>query len=74
MEVPVAKFTDGEYDSIDRFLKELFLRVEIGRMTASNAHADAMHVLTAFDKGNETEVLPYIGLRFAKWLGADSNA
>lgn len=68
------KFTDGEYSSIDKFLKELFLRVDSGRMTASSAHADAMHVLTAFDRGNEQEVLPYIGLRFAEWLGADSNA
>lgn len=70
----MAKFTAGEYGGIDKFLSELFVRVELGRLTASAAHADAMHVLTAFDKGNETEVLPYIGLRFAKWLRDDSNA
>lgn len=69
----MAKLTSNEYFDFDQFLKEAFRRVEAGKLSAETAHSHALHVLTAIDKGNETEVSPYMNLIRQKWLDEDQK-
>ena len=61
--------SEEDYYTLDAFIKAVLRRVEAGELDAGSAHADIMHPLTAWDKGNATEFGPWMKARLAEWEG-----
>ena len=58
---------DADYQTLDSFIREVLQRVADGASSVASAHADIMHPLTAWDKGNTTEFAPWMALRLREW-------
>jgi hypothetical protein len=67
----MAKFSSAEYFGFDEFIRTALRRVEAGKISADEAHSHVLHALTAYDRGNDTEVAPYMIMVRDKWTKAD---
>lgn len=59
--------SDEEYHTLDAFIKAALERVSAGKSDAGSTHADIMHPLTAWDRGNATEFEPWMKARLEEW-------
>lgn len=63
----MSHLTDYEYQALERFIRAAVKRVEAGAMSAASATEDIMYPITAWDRENETEFVPWIKLRLSEW-------
>ena len=65
----MSKLEDIEYQILDVFIKTGLHRVSDGKMSVDEAHADIMHVLTAYDRhgSGSSEFMPYMNMRLKGW-------
>lgn len=59
--------SDEDYNTLDAFIKAVLRRVAAGESDLVAAQADIMHPLTAWDKGNATEFVPWMKSQLEKW-------
>lgn len=63
----MAQMPKSDYKILDEFIRTVLARVESGESSASDAFADIMHPLTAWDIGNEQEFIPWMRSALQEW-------
>ncbi len=61
------ELSEEDYETLDSFIRAILERVEAGDYDADDAHADIMHVLTAWDRGNAQEFAPWMKTKLEEW-------
>ena len=61
------RLSKGDYDVLDRYMRAVLKRHGEGKSDLVEAHEDIMHPLTAWDKRNAQEFIPYMKLMLEKW-------
>lgn len=56
-----------DYDALDKFVRTILERHRDGHETLSQAHEGIMHPLTAWDKDNEQEFVPFMEMKLKQW-------
>jgi len=59
--------SEENYNILDSFVKTVIKRLSAGECNGTDAVADLMHPLTAWDKDNQSEFVPWMQLYLEKW-------
>ncbi len=71
----VEKLSVDDYSTLDYYTQAVLRRLRDEECTLSDACADMMHPLTAWDHGDKQEFVPYMKTMMAEWQrGGDDNA
>jgi hypothetical protein len=71
----VEKLSDDEYSTLEDYIQAVLRRFRDKECGLSDACADIMHPLTAWDGGEKQEFVPHMKLMMDKWRrGEDDNA
>jgi hypothetical protein len=61
------ELSEGDYETLDNFIRAALERAEAGDIDADDAHTDIMHVLTAWDHGNTEEFVSWMKAKLEEW-------
>jgi len=62
----------SDYETLEKFIQTVLRRLAEGKTDALQANEDIMHPLTAWDRGNAQEFIPWIKLRMDDWEEDDA--
>jgi hypothetical protein len=62
-----------DYDTLQAYIQTVLRRYRDKECDFSEASLDIMHPLTAWDKGNEQEFVPYMKMMMSKWSAGDAE-
>jgi hypothetical protein len=62
-----GRLSEQSYDVLDRYTKAALHRLARGETDVDGAHGNLMHPLTAWDRGNKQEFVPYMKLQLREW-------
>ena len=66
----MAEMSDDDYAALERFIKTIIHNVANRTMAEVDGVAAIMHPLTAWDRGNQQEFIPWV----RSWLQDSDNA
>jgi hypothetical protein len=69
----VEKLSDDDYGTLEDYMQAVLRRFRDQECTFSDASADIMHPLTAWDQGNKQEFVPYMKMMLGKWHAGDED-
>jgi hypothetical protein len=68
-----AKLSDDDYGTLEHYIHMVLRRFRDNKCELPEAYADIMHPLTAWDKGNKQEFVPYMKMKMGQWRGAEDS-
>lgn len=68
----LAKMSPEDYEIVEKFVVGILTRLESGEDDLDASKADILHVLTAWDNGNEQEIIPYMKMLLDSWKTLDA--
>lgn len=63
----MPEMPQNDYNVLDEYVRTVLYRCSAGICDPATGHADLMYPLTAWDKGNKQEFIPYMATMLAKW-------
>lgn len=68
----MGQMSDADYATLEKFIETVLRRVVEGKTTALAAEQDIMHPLTAWDRGNAQEFVPWMKTAMRGWSDDDA--
>jgi len=67
----MGQLSAEDYETVESFVIGILTRLDSGEEDLDSAKADILHVLTAWDNGNQEEILPYMKMLLDSWKTLD---
>jgi len=69
----MAQLSNADYNMLESFIQTALNRLIEGKATALSTHEDIMYPLTAWDRGNAQEFIPWIKITMNEWAQDDAS-
>jgi hypothetical protein len=69
----VKRLSRADYQVLEKFVHSVLTRCQDGTLTITDAQEEIMHPLTAWDEGNEQELIPYMKTKLTEWKAKNAH-